>query len=171
MWTFIIITTICIIIGFRLVTEDFDWSLGEFVLLFFVILFSGMIGVLLSLGVAALIPGTYETTSETYKLEALQDNNGGASGSFFLGSGTIDSKMKYVFYYESDKNKYKMGQVDYEDATVTYVDEYVEPNVIKYADELTDAFINNFTVNFRSPWYDINIPKGSIKSGYMLDAQ
>jgi len=149
----------------------FDWSLEEFVIGFFVTIVSTVIGFLIALGIVALIPGVYETKSETYQLEALQDNGGGASGSFFLGSGTIDSKMKYVFYYESSENKYKMDQVDYDDATITYIDEYVEPNVIKYTDELTDAFINNFTVNFRYPLYDINIPKGSIKNGYTLDAQ
>lgn len=64
-----------------------------------------------------------------------------------------------------------MGQVKYNAVTIKYVADSVAPIVIKYHKEPTDAFINNFTVNYSSPWYDINIPKGTIKSGYFLDAQ
>lgn len=172
MWTFIIITAICVIVALRLATEDyFDWSLGDVVIAIFSMAIGAIVGIAISFGVTALIPGEYETKTETWNLEALQDNGGGVSGSFFLGSGTIDSKMMYVFYYEVGENQYKMGQVEYDDATVKYVADSVTPTVIQYRKEPTDAFINNFTVNYSSPWYDINIPKGTIKSGYVLDAQ
>ena len=60
-------------------------------------LIGGVIGVIIMLA----LPMKTEINTYTYKIETLQDNNS-VSGSFFLGSGSIEGKMKYVFYYETN---------------------------------------------------------------------
>jgi len=71
----------------------------------------GLMGTGIGILIAIILPGdTYEKQS-ILKIGSLQDGNS-ASGSFFLGCGQIDGKMKYVFYHEENE-LFIMEQVDY----------------------------------------------------------
>lgn len=167
MWTTIIITAIAIFIacfneykhGFY--SDGFDY---------FIMVFSGLlIGGVIGTAIAFALPAKTEIVKTTYNLEALQDNNS-VKGSFFLGSGQIEGKMKYVFYYERD-GFYKLEQADYEEVKVKYSDE--KPKAERFnRKNVKDAFINNFAIDCNCyQEYIIYVPKGTIKQNYSLDAQ
>ena len=138
------------------------------------VLFDVYIGVLLGAGIGALIaviiPSKTETKVEIVNLVTLQDNNS-VRGSFFLGSGNIDGKMKYVYYYEAEGG-YKMGQTNYEQALIKYTEDTPRMETIK--EIKTNDFSNNFTISLHCSCEDdvvIYIPKGTIKTDYVLDAK
>lgn len=135
--------------------------------------FSVVIGILLgfifSLFVAIMLP--MDTYDKHYSLdiETLQDNNS-VSGNFFLGCGQIEGKMKYVFYYE-ENGLYRMMQLDYNLVQIKYSDSKPKVNVTE--NYPSDAFINKFAIdlNVLDKTYIIEVPKGTIKNNYNLDAQ
>lgn len=167
MWTIIIITAIAIFIAcfneYKHVfySDGFDY----FMMVFLGLLIGGVIGT----AIAFALPAKTEIVKTTYNLEALQDNNS-VKGSFFLGSGQIEGKMKYVFYYERD-GFYKLEQADYEEVKVKYSDE--KPKAERFnRKNVKDAFINNFAIDCNCyQEYIIYVPKGTIKQNYSLDAQ
>lgn len=61
MWTFIIITAICIFIALRLSINNFYWTLIDIFISFLFMCLGAVIGIVISFGVAVLIPGEYET--------------------------------------------------------------------------------------------------------------
>ena len=128
-------------------------------------LFGGCIAMILSF----MLP--MDTYDKKYSLnvETLQDNNS-VSGSFFLGCGQIEGKMKYVFYYEAN-GLYRMNQIDYDLVQIKYSDGKPKVNVTENA--LTKSPINLFAMDFDIglKTYIIEVPKGTIKNNYNLDAQ
>jgi len=173
MWTIIIFAVLFIFIGIINFVLDSD-DIEDYVMGGFTTIFLGVIGALIGGVLASVLPADLEVSETTFQLETLQDN-GGVDGSFFLGCGTINSKMMYIFYYNSGVNSngdtvYRMGQVNYDNASVIYCDDE-KPYLLKYEEVPSDAFINNFAFDFCSSWYDIYVPKGTIKNGYTLDAK
>jgi len=167
MWTFIICTIVAIIISIWTIEKeaiylDFtDYLLGVIM----GILFGTSVGFFLSLA----LPVKYETIKETYNLETIQDGNN-IQGRFFLGTGSIDGKMCYTYYYKKN-NDYLLNQVKYYKAVVRYTEE--TPKVEVYTKgEVEDAFINNFALDFCSQKvaYIFYVPRGAIKSNFTLDA-
>ena len=112
-----------------------------------------------------------DTYDKNYSLniETLQDNNS-VSGNFFLGCGQIECKMKYVFYYE-ENGLYRMMQLDYNLVQIKYSDGKPKVNVTENYPSKT--FINNFAIDLDAfdKTYIIEVPKGTIKNNYNLDAQ
>lgn len=167
MWTIIIITAIAIFIAcfieykYGFYSDGFDY----FMMVFLGLLIGGVIGT----AIAFALPAKTEIVKITYNLEALQGNNS-VKGSFFLGSGQIEGKIKYVFYYERD-GFYKLEQADYEEVIVKYSDE--KPKAERFnRKNVKDAFINNFAIDCNCyQEYIIYVPKGTIKQNYSLDAQ
>ena len=134
---------------------------------------SSFLGILLggALGAIVAIMLPMDTYDKHYSLniETLQDNNS-VSGNFFLGCGQIEGKMKYVFYYE-ENGLYTMMQLDYNLVQIKYSDNKPKVNVtVNYPSE---AFINNFAIDFDAfdKKYIIEVPRGTIKNNYNLDAQ
>lgn len=165
MITIIIFGIIGFIISIISIFDGFDYIVDIFLAGIIGTLIGGLIGLVIALA----LPAKTEIVKTTYNLEALQDNNG-VSGSFFLGSGQIEGKMKYVFYYEKD-GFYKLEQVDYEEVKVKYSDE--KPKAERFNRKyVKDAFINNFAIGCNHyQEYIIYVPKGTIKQNYTLDAQ
>lgn len=132
------------------------------------IILGGIIGCFLGFFIAVCLPTDYEYKNTTYNLESLQDNNT-TKGSFFLGCGSIDGKMKYVFYYENG-GFYRMEQLDYELVSIKYSNGKPKYNIVQKVP--TKAMINRFGIdlNMYSKTYIFEIPKGSIKNNYNLDA-
>lgn len=167
MWTIIIITAIALFIAIyqeynSCYYPDFEDYISVSIP---AILIGGFIGT----AVAFALPAKTEIVKTTYNLEALQDNNS-VKGSFFLGSGQIDGKMKYVFYYEND-GYYKLEQADYNEVKVKYSDEKPKADRLNRKN-VKDAFINNFAIDCNCyQEYIIYVPKGTIKQNYSLDAR
>ena len=107
MWTIIIITAIALFIA---IYQEYNSYYSDFEDYILVSIPAILIGGIIGTAVAFALPAKTEIVKTTYNLEALQDNNS-VKGSFFLGSGQIDGKMKYVFYYERD-GFYKLEQAD-----------------------------------------------------------
>jgi hypothetical protein len=128
-----------------------------------------MIGGLLASFVAIMLPMDTYDKHYSLNLEALQDNNS-VSGNFFLGCGQIEGKMKYVFYYE-ENGLYRMMQLDHNLVQIKYSDGKPKVNVTE--NYPSDAFINNFAIDLDAfgKTYIIEVPKGTIKNNYNLDAQ
>ena len=166
MWTIIIITAIVLFIAIYQEVNSYYSDFEDYVLVSIeAILIGGIIGT----AVAFALPAKTEIVKTNYNLEALQDNNS-VKGSFFLGSGQIEGKMKYVFYYEND-GYYKLEQADYNEVKVKYSDE--KPKAERFnRKNVKDAFINNFAIDCNCyQEYIIYVPKGTIKQNYSLDAQ
>lgn len=167
MFTIIIITAISLFIAFY--SEYTSYGTSGF-LDYIVISIPGIfIGMIIGFFVALALPAKVEIVKTTYNLENLQDNNS-VHGSFFLGSGQIEGKMKYVFYYENG-GYYKLEQVDYNEVKIKYSDE--NPKAEQFnLDYVKGALINYFAIDINSyQEYIIYVPKGTIKQNYTLDAQ
>ena len=168
MITIIIFGIIGLIIAIVSIFDGFDY-IEDIITYFFTGILGAIFGGLIGLVIANALPAKTEIVKTTYNLEALQDNNS-VTGSFFLGSGQIEGKMKYVFYYERD-GFYKLEQADYEEVKVKYSNE--KPKAERFnRKNVKDAFINNFAIDCNCyQEYIIYVPKGTIKQNYSLDAQ
>jgi len=166
MWTIIIITAIALFIA---IYQEYNSYYSDFEDYILVSIPAILIGGIIGTAVAFALPAKTEIVKTTYNLEALQDNNS-VKGSFFLGSGQIEGKMKYVFYYENE-GYYKLEQADYSEVKVKYSDE--KPKAERFnRKNVKDAFINNFAIDCNCyQEYIIYVPKGTIKQNYSLDAQ
>ena len=166
MWTIIIITAIALFIA---IYQEYNSYYSDFEDYIVVSIPAILIGGIIGTAVAFALLAKTEIVKTTYNLEALQDNNS-VKGSFYLGSGQIDGKMKYVFYYEND-GYYKLEQADYNEVKVKYSDE--KPKAERFNRKyIKDAFINNFAIDCNCyQEYIIYVPKGTIKQNYSLDAQ
>lgn len=150
-----------IIAAIYLAEWDDDYILFSFIGIFI----GGIIGFL----VAWMLPMDTYNKHSSFRIEALQDNNS-VNGNFFLGCGQIEGEMKYVFYYEQAEGLYRMMQLDYDLVQIKYSD---EPKINVTENYPSDAFINHFAIDMDAfhKTYIIEVPKGTIKNNYNLDAQ
>lgn len=153
------------ILGVLLCIAEAD-SFIDFILL-------SLAGIFISLFVSipimiALPMSTYEK-HYSLNIENLQDNNG-VKGSFYLGCGQFKDRMNYVFYY-NENGLYKMKQVDYQKAFIKIADNRPKVNVTKIC-PVEGAFINYFAfdTDILDETYVIEVPQGTIKNNYNLDA-
>lgn len=123
----------------------------------------GTLGFFLGFIIALCIPNSPERHVETMQLETIQDNNS-FSGSFFLGTGQIEGKMKYVFYYKTNGG-FKMKQLDYDNVQINY--SKGNPRIERI------HFVTNslFSLNMRKESYMAYVPEGTIRQNYSLDAK
>lgn len=169
MWTMIIFLVIALAIA--IIGADYDYGIiAELALrIIMAVLLGGTVGFVVGL----MIPSKMIEQKSSFKLMNLQDGSQ-VSGNFFLGSGTIEGKMNYVFYYNLDSTTFAMAQIKYDIATVKYTKDsttaYVE--CYKTIDD-KNYFWNNFSIDtdYGNMRYVIYVPKGTIKTNYNLDAQ
>jgi len=169
MWTMIIILVIALAIA--IIGADYDYDIIEE--LVSRIIMAAFLGAAIGLIIGFLVPSKMIEQKSTFKLMNLQDGSQ-VSGNFFLGSGTIEGKMNYVFYYNLDSTTFAMAQIKYDVATVKYTKDsttaYVE--CYKTVDD-KNYFWNKFSIDtdYGNMRYVIYVPKGTIKTNYNLDAQ
>jgi hypothetical protein len=133
-------------------------------------------------GLAVDAPVAWATRSNkdiSYNLAALNDSKN-TRGSFFLGSGTIDSVPSFMFYAE-DGDGYVLRSWDASSSRVVETDG--KPHVVYHCDDY-----GTVPRPFRYPvkmilddgwgWVDCRhasltfyVPAGSVKQSYTLDAQ
>ncbi|MCK9415751.1 hypothetical protein M0Q97_03715 [Candidatus Dojkabacteria bacterium] len=169
MITIILFALFGLFIAIKSFWDEYDFAFVDIVvdtlMTFLIIILATFIG----LGVAIMLPMKTVTKVDTYNIVCLQDNNS-TNGNFFLGSGTIQGEMKYVFYYEENET-YKMKQTNYYNTSIKYSE---TAKVERYRQEKAKAFINYFAIDILSEnnmQYIIYVPKGTIKNNYALDAQ
>lgn len=165
MITFLILTVIFIIYATTQLT-DRDSGVLEYILCLFV---GFAMGLMIALPIAISLPMTTYEEPHVIKIENLQDNNS-VKGNFFLGCGQINGTMKYVCYYE-ENGYYQMLQIDYDKAKIKYCDSIPKITILEI--KATKDKINLFAIDLDlgEKTYIIEVPKGTIKNNYNLDAQ
>lgn len=103
------------------------------------------------------------------KISSLQDNSQ-ISGDFFLGSGSVDGKMKYCFYTE-ENGLFTFNKINTDNAKIKYTDG--QPQITIYTKGLKKSWINWFAIDFDldKKTYLIEVPKGTVNNNYNLDTQ
>ncbi|OGF62178.1 hypothetical protein A2662_04615 [Candidatus Giovannonibacteria bacterium RIFCSPHIGHO2_01_FULL_45_33] len=164
------------VIGLPILVIVFSWAdwfryASDFLDYFFLSL-SGLslVGVVATIGaglaflVGCILPKKWQN-SGTAKLIAMRDING-IKGSFVLGTGSIESKQ-YYFFYKEQGGGFVPGKVE------------VSDNVVIYEEGREDGALKSFSREFSNPifWffgvvsserYEFFIPKGSIRTGFVL---
>lgn len=131
-------------------------------------IFGAFIGAIIGIFIAAMVPPKTYYKERSFYIESLRDNNN-LKGELFLGCGVIEGKMVYTLYVETN-GVYKLLQLDSKSASIKYTD--TRPRLVILETYLTDDVINYFAIEH--DWDDkfiIEIPRGSIKNKYSLDAQ
>jgi len=149
--------------------KDFDGFDG-FVIFFPLI--QSLLFALAGLIIGIALPIKYETTSWTENIVTLKDNNTTSGRFFFLGSGIIEGRMKYVFYLQNNDSTYQMAQADYYDAKIRYVN--TQPKVVITDKHWAKTTFNKWAIDMADEsrqTYIFEVPQGSIKNSYELDAQ
>ena len=146
-----------------------DWSDWGFIIFF--PLLQSLLFALAGLIIAIALPVKYETTSWTENIVTLKDNNS-VEGRFFLGTGMINGSMKYVYYQKNDESTYQMWQADYYNAKIRYIS--TQPKVVITDKHWAKTTFNKWAIDMADEsrqTYIFEVPQGSIKNSYELDAQ
>lgn len=124
-----------------------------------------LLWVMASLAATPLIEGEWRDES-TASIKSLQDTRH-TSGSFFLGSGSIDSKP--VFWYYADNGGY--STLEYRDASSVHIVETddQEPRVTEQRFHSNNRWFH--TIHDGARQYVFYIPEGSITNNFELDAR
>ena len=113
-------------------------------------------------------PEITQVQSEHYLYIYSIEDNSNVSGSFVLGSGSVNEKPVYTFYYKA-KHGYKIGTVS---ADISYIKEIKglkTPEIIDEKDIPIDgSFWKGFKFNDR---YIIMVPEGTIIKRFNLDSK
>lgn len=119
----------------------------------------------LALAITTSVTNVKYTTTSSYKIFALQDNQNTA-GSFFLGSGTLDGVMKYTYMVET-YDGYLMQSIEADTVTIKYSN---DPKIETFTREFTNSTVKFlFIAPIGGSKQIISIPEGSIKNGYNVD--
>lgn len=164
MWTIIILAAIGILLVWLSYDNDFWDCLGGSILI-------GSVFATVGLLIAIASPmKTYEREFSK-DIVCLQDNSS-VSGTFMLGCGQINGTMKYVLYVVAEDSTYNMIQLDYDLVKIKYTEGKPKLNVFEIT-KVKNAVINYFALDtdIGDQRYVIEIPKGSIKTDYNLDAK
>lgn len=171
MWTIIICVVILAV--YSLYISFFgDWD-DDFVEGCFRLFCSILGGAVLGFLIGLAIPSRMIEEKSTFKLMNLQDGSQ-VSGHFFLGSGIVEGKMNYAFYYAVDDSTSAMSQIPYDVAKIRYTNDSTTAYIVLYC-SVNDKnyFLNHFSVDtdYGDTRFIIYVPKGTIKTNYNLDAQ
>jgi hypothetical protein len=143
---------------------------------FFAII-GAIFGFLPAMVVGEITSDVHTITKPRVALVNLADGGSELHGSFFLGSGTVNSNSVYTWYESSGENAYVQRNVNANHATIHFLKRGERPYYLRHT-----------TVNDAKPglktWravlddaddyydtYDFFVPRGTIKHNYILDAQ
>lgn len=183
MYLLLIVTIVGIIIGlYKCGWDDLDNffnNIGRAFVGFFVGGFVGiLVGALLALLVGTILKNYHpedivENVEGVEYISTLQDNYG-VSGSFFLGSGSIDGEMKYA-YYVSDTVQtspkivvdYSLELIDTDIVTVRFIN---DSTIIPHIAKIRKNYYSNWAM-WSNIYRVIYVPKGTIRNEFKLDAR
>lgn len=165
-----ILIIICAVVGILIAINEAykEWGF-DFMMIFLNSLLGFILGSVFGLFVSVMLPMNTYNKHYSVTIETLQDNSS-VNGQFFLGCGQINGDMKYVLYFE-EKGLYQMMQIKYNLVQIKYSKRTPRLNVTEIYP--TDSWVNNFALDFdiHEKTYIIEVPKGTIKNNYNLDAQ
>lgn len=158
------------------VTEEEYWDgfftiIGNIIWICVQAVFGGMIGMVIGIIIASPFPMKTHLEKRQIIIENLQDGNS-IHGSFFLGIGSVDGSMKYT-YYTREGDLYELNQMDANKVKVRYTNGRPRITFNKRVQD-KDSWINNWAIDWDlvdCTDYVIEVPKGSIKSDFTLDAK
>lgn len=127
-----------------------------------------VVAVFLMLFMAPVAYNAVKVPDVTYSDLATLNDGSGVQGSFFLGSGTINSTAVFM-YYTNDNGVYRLNHVDADYATVTYTDG--PPRLLYHNTKSGNHFwaLDWFGDDYTQ--YEFQVPAGSVKQSFNLDAQ
>lgn len=165
-------TIIVTVIVFAIISGIYEYRNGYFRSVSSVFgnsILGGMFGVPIGMIIALIVPQEISEKTETYLLENLNDLTS-IQGSFFLGTGSVDGSMRFVYYYK-DGGSYKLNQVDYKDSEVIYKEDLPKVEIVEQYLDYQKGY-NKWTLALGlKTRYVFQVPKGSITRNYKLDAQ
>lgn len=166
MYTVIAFSLVGVFIGCYSEVRNYGWSWDIIVNIIGGLIVGGTIGLV----TGVCLPVRYKTSTWAVNLESLQDG-GSVTGSFFLGCGTIDGTMKYTFYYMNEDSTYQMWQVNYQDALIRFTNGKAREIVTEKRP--SKSFYNKFAIDLSDckQSFIFEVPRGSIKNNFILDAQ
>lgn len=177
MWTIVIFSALGALLIFGMgIANARDGYIRDIWPMFVVMLILGVVGGIVGLIFATILPAKTQTVTKSIDIVYIQDN-ASEEGAFFLGTGGTSSEMNYYFYYEESPGAYKMGRINRRKAKIVYTES--DPR-IEYSSLIpADHWWNNFSFcvkcydDFEScqSRYTIYVPKGSIKRKFHLDAR
>lgn len=149
--------------------SDYRWTetwMATGMCAFFSLLILGVFGQIWGRGMA-------DHPAERYTTLINLADGAGVQGSFFLGSGTIDTTPVYMYYAQDSKGRYRLYHVNASQSYVTYTDD--TPTLVIHGNEMNDkwySFDTGFSVSdYDDDVYEFRVPRGSIKQNFNLDAQ
>ena len=159
----IILTAIFLCFSYRAKKKGYNCDFGECVILSFM----GIpLGLLLALLVGLFLPTDWSET-ETAKLVSLRDGGNVTTGSFFLGTGSIESEQ-YYFFYRSVGEGY-------------VVDKIRASETVIFEQKRYNGELKSYNKEFVKPWYwllgiirsgkkyEVLIPEGSLKKKFFIE--
>lgn len=123
--------------------------------------------VMLSLCVSGIVYNLSEhetVETECVDIFSLQDHLTG-DGTFFLGSGSANGKMKYYYYYESEYGL-EYDSVSADSVTIVFDD---EPRLITYKDQFKNRTLANWFFEFGSTKKVLYIPQNTVIDTISID--
>lgn len=130
-----------------------------------------LFGVMITMLVSASLWDTdYEVLERTEtELVALQDGLG-IEGTFFLGCGGIGTDMNYYYYYKTETGGFKQGSSNPSRTEVHYVDGTPKLVTLKRMFP-KDNWKRSWLISSGFETVHLQVPEGTIKTGYNLDLQ
>ncbi len=145
----------------------YGWLLGGmfqlFVTAFAAVLISGV-----AYGLGTLFPVT-SYQAATVPLTVIRDKDG-VEGRFFLGTGTIQSKPYYFYYYKNDDGSVSPGKISYDGNVRVYQEKRDDAQFVRWASKPKWNWVWLIAVPPSDNWYavDFHVPEGTVKSGYSM---
>lgn len=135
---------------------------------------TGTIGLLVGFFVwligCVVITPTEPVVTDTVPIYAMSDTMG-VEGSFFLGSGNVDSEMKYIYAQETEKG-ITIKTVDADNAYIKYIDEGEDPYIKKIEYHHESGFVEwLFAPAALHHETFIYVPEGTVKNVYNVDLE
>lgn len=161
-----LVVLICIIREIR----HYGWNHFDYSFWSFNLILSPMAGFILGLIVCIILPMDLYVKEYSWRIETLQDNSN-INGSFYLGSGNINGAMQYVCYRKLENENFKMEIIPHEKGEINYSTN--TPQITVREISPSNHWINKFAIdlNLYQQSFIIEIPKGTIKNQYNLDAK
>lgn len=156
------------ILVYEKVYKNISTNLTDFIGCASIIGFFGfIIGGLISIPLDSFLPRQWVKVGEV-KLVSVRDQDG-FQGSFFLGSGNIESVPYYFYYKELNNGGFQPSRVRANNQ-VTIYEEDRKNGKLEYYEYILKNQSLNWLVFDKSKGlvYDFRIPKGSIKRSFSL---
>lgn len=94
-------------------------------------------------------------------------NQTGVSGSFFLGTGTVDSEDYYYYYVGSAEKGYQPSKIEVDGNVTIFEEERADGELKTFSHEFTSDIFSLFGISIGKR-YEFRIPKGSLVQNFEL---